>query len=363
MDLYIGIMSGTSMDAVDAVLLNVEATPEIVAHVSLPFPKQLHQDISELINTANISLADLGYLDVALAELYSQAVKQLLLKAHLQAAQIKAIGCHGQTVFHQPEGKYRFSTQLGSGAYLTELTTITTVCDFRNRDIAAGGQGAPLVPVFHQALFAHPNKDRLVINVGGIANCTWLPVNGEVSGFDIGPGNTLMDNWILKCKNQSYDQDGKWAATGNISQPLLKLLLEDNFFHKTPPKSSGREYFNLSWLLKQSQELHHSLKQEDVQATLLQLTAQTIADTINQYQAPETYFCGGGSYNTQLINRINSLCDSEIFDVGELGINPDQVEAAAFAWLAYLCMNGKTGNLPAVTGAKKSVISGTIYQK
>ena len=247
------------------------------------------------------------------------------------------------------------------GSYLAEKTSITTVTDFRNRDMAAGGQGAPLVPAFHQAFFADNKQDRLIINVGGIANCTWLPMHEKVSGFDIGPGNTLMDNWINHCSNKSYDKDGQWAASGTVSKTLLKQLLEDDYFLKPAPKSSGREYFNLDWLQNTAGTLIDTLKTEDVQATLLQLTASTIADTINHFQSPYSYFCGGGVHNLQLIQQIKRLTDSKIVDINELGINPDQVEAAAFAWLAKRCVNHETGTLTSVTGAKYPVIAGAIY--
>jgi len=354
-------MSGTSMDAVDAVILSVEDKPRVIEAVSVAFPKQLHRDISALITTTQTSLSNLGYLDVALAQLYSCAVNELLKKAGIHPGKIMAIGCHGQTVFHQPDGEYRFSTQLGSGSYIAELTGITTVCDFRNRDIAAGGQGAPLVPPFHQVAFGSSDEDRLIINIGGIANCSWIPMKGSVIGFDIGPGNTLMDNWILHSKNLPYDKDGQWAAKGNICQPLLNQLLEDDFFHKPPPKSSGREYFNLDWVYAHAEKMHLSLKPEDMQATLLQLTALTIANIINHFKAPHTYYCGGGSYNTQLLHQIAMLCDAKISDIRELGMDPGQVEAAAFAWLAKCCIHNETGSLSAVTGAMHEVIKGAIY--
>ncbi|MCP3675544.1 MAG: anhydro-N-acetylmuramic acid kinase [Gammaproteobacteria bacterium] len=360
-ELYIGIMSGTSMDAIDAVILDMNETPKVTHHVTIPFPKQLHADISQLINKAQTSLFNLGSLDVALANLYTVAINELLIKANISASDIRAIGCHGQTVFHQPEGTYRFSMQLGSGSYIAEKTAITTVTDFRNRDIAAGGQGAPLVPAFHQALLSDNNEDRLIINIGGISNCTWLPKNGEVSGFDIGPGNTLMDCWIKKCRNKPYDKDGQWAATGTFSEPLLNKLLKDEYFQKSAPKSSGREYFNLDWLELNEKTLFSKFKTEDIQATLLQLTACSIVDIINQYQSPYTYFCGGGVHNIQLIKQIDQLTDSTIVDINILGINPDQVEAAAFAWLAERCINNQTGTITSVTGAKHPVISGAVY--
>jgi len=349
------------MDAVDTVLLSMGDDTKVIAHSTVPFPKQLHKDISNLITNPQVSLAKLGYLDVALANLYSNAVIALLDSAQIKPSQVKAIGCHGQTVFHQPEGEYRFSTQLGSGSYLAEKTSITTVTDFRNRDIAAGGQGAPLVPAFHKEIFGDSNQDRLIINIGGIANCSWLPAQGEVSGFDIGPGNTLMDNWISTCNNKSYDKDGKWAATGTVSKDLLSILLADDYFHKPPPKSSGREYFHLDWLNHKAGNLISSLKQEDIQATLLQLTAFSIAEIINHYHSPYTYFCGGGVHNLHLMEQIRQLTNGTVANINELGIQPDQVEAAAFAWLAKRCINLETGTLTSVTGAKYPVISGAIY--
>ena len=360
-NLYIGIMSGTSMDAVDAVILDISLPMRVVEHISIPFPKQLHNDITKIISYPETSLSNLGYLDIALAELYASAVRKLLLKANILATQITAIGCHGQTIYHQPEGDYRFSTQLGSGSYLAEKTAITTVTDFRNRDMAAGGQGAPLVPAFHQALFSDNNQERLIINIGGIANCTWLPICGEVSGFDIGPGNTLMDNWIQNCCAKPYDKDGQWAAKGKVSEVVLKQLLDDKYFKKNAPKSSGREYFNLNWLQIMAGAQINQLKKEDVQATLLQLTATSIADTINQFQSPYTYICGGGVHNQQLMRQIEVLSNSSISDINELGINPDHVEAAAFAWLAKRCINHETGNLTSVTGAQYPVVCGAIY--
>jgi anhydro-N-acetylmuramic acid kinase len=360
-ELFIGIMSGTSMDGLDAVILVTGDNTEIIEHHSIQFPEQLHHDISELITSSQSSLTDIGSLDVALAKLYSELTMALLQKANLTAAQITAIGCHGQTVCHQPDGENRFSMQLGSASNIAENTGITTVTDFRNRDMAAGGQGAPLVPGFHQAIFSDPNQNRLIINIGGIANCTWLPTHGEVTGFDIGPGNTLMDSWIKKLLDEPYDRDGLWAATGRVSDDLLKSALTDNYFSKIPPKSTGREYCNLNWLHNIAGEMIENLKPEDIQATLLQVTAHTIANTINKYQPDKTYLCGGGVHNSHLLKSIIQLSHGEISDTNELGIDPDHVEAAAFAWLACRCINNETGTISTVTGATHPVISGAIY--
>jgi len=359
--LYIGIMSGTSMDAIDAVVIDFDNNSKIIGEATIIFPKKIHQEITTLISQPQTSLAHLGYLNIALTELYIQVVKKLLLKTNLKASQISAIGCHGQTVLHQPDGNYRFSTQLGSGSYLAEKTNITTVTDFRNRDMAAGGQGAPLVPAFHSKLFKDSTKNRLIINIGGIANCTWLPSNGDIIGFDIGPGNTLMDCWIKKCCDKSYDKDGNWSATGNISSSLLDILLADPYFQKTQPKSTGREYFNLNWLKNSAGELMSSINKEDIQATLLEFTACTIASTINQFNTQETYFCGGGFHNIKLISRINDLTATSNSSTDVLGLDPDLVEAAAFAWLAKRCLEKKDGTLASVTGADHSSIAGAIY--
>lgn len=362
-DLYIGIMSGTSIDAVDAIILDTSHSPKVIASTSIPFPDQLRQGLTDLITNPKAPLADIGYLNIALARLYVEVVEKLLLKANISREKIKAIGCHGQTVYHQPEGDDRFSLQLGSGSYLAEKTSITSITDFRNRDMAAGGQGAPLVPAFHEAIFHDESKSRLIINIGGIANCTWLPGQDETIGFDIGPGNTLMDSWIYTCTGQRFDKDGLWASQGEVSPPLLKDLLADNYFKKPAPKSTGREYFNLDWLENIFSGSLETIKAEDIQATLLQLTAHSIADVINQFQPDETCFCGGGVYNLYLIQQIKALCsDKGFIDIEDLGIQPDQVEAAAFAWLAMRCLSGETGTLTAVTGAQKSVIAGAIYQ-
>lgn len=360
-DLYIGIMSGTSMDAIDAVIIDLNNHTKLIEQATVSFPEKIHQEITALISNPNTSLAHLGYLNIAITEVYIEVVQKVLAKANLNATQISAIGCHGQTVFHQPDGDYRFSTQLGSGSYLAEKTKITTVTDFRNRDMAAGGQGAPLVPAFHSELFRDDTKDRLIINIGGIANCTWIPSSGDIIGYDIGPGNTLMDCWIKKCCDKDYDMNGDWSATGTVSNSLLEVLLSDPYFHKNYPKSTGREYFNLGWIIYRAEQLMTALKIEDVQATLVELTAYTIAKTINQFNPDQTFFCGGGFHNLRLISRINDLTSAANSSTEELGLDPDLVEAAAFGWLAKRCLEKKTGTLASVTGAKHSAIAGAIY--
>jgi anhydro-N-acetylmuramic acid kinase len=360
-DLYIGIMSGTSMDGIDAVIIDLNNHTKIIEQATVPFTEKVHQEITALISNPNTSLAHLGYLNIAISELYVEVVQKVLAKAKLNANQISAIGCHGQTIFHQPDGEHRFSTQLGSGSYLAEKTQITTVTDFRNRDMAAGGQGAPLVPAFHSELFKDISKDRLIINIGGIANCTWIPSNGEIIGFDIGPGNTLMDCWIKRCCDKAYDRNGDWSATGTVSNSLLEVLLSDPYFRKNYPKSTGREYFNLDWMKYRAEQLKNEIEIEDVQATLAELTAYTIAKTIIQFKPEQTFFCGGGFHNIRLISRINDLTSATNCSTEELGLAPDLVEAAAFGWLAKRCLEKKNGTLASVTGAKYSSIAGAIY--
>jgi len=288
----------------------------------------------------------------------------LLAKADIPASSINAIGSHGQTIYHAPDIRFPFSLQIGDPNIITELTGITTVADFRRRDIAAKGQGAPLVPAFHQAVFHHPNEHRCIVNIGGIANITVLPKqqSAEVIGFDTGPGNTLMDLWIKLHQNQSYDKSGAWAKTGNIDHGLVALLKQDAYFNAAPPKSTGKEYFSLPWIYQYFDAF--SYKAEDIQASLCFLTAITICDAIKKH-APATehiLICGGGIHNEYLLELIQQNIECPVESTEPYGLHPDHVEAVAFAWLARQTMNNLPGNLKEVTGAIDSVILGGIYQ-
>lgn len=363
-ELYIGLMSGTSLNGVDAVVLAFEKdTPRLLHTHSENFPDALYTDLQQLITAQQAHLSQLAVIDHQLAVVYSLAVKKLLHKANLLPAQIQAVGCHGQTVYHQPEGEQRNTLQLGDPSFIAETTGISVIADFRRRDMAAGGQGAPMVPAFHAACFRHPERNRVILNIGGIANITILPAAaaGEIIGFDTGPGNTLLDQWARRHRNASYDRNGEWAGSGQVNEDLLKSLLDDAYYARTPPKSTGREYFNLAWL---DARLTGTYRPEDVQATLVELTAQTIAHDIVQHagSTSEVFVCGGGAHNPVLMQRLAQLLEPiQVGITAALGIDVDWVEAAAFAWLARQSLHQQPGNLPSVTGATHPVVLGGIF--
>lgn len=364
MDKYIGLMSGTSMDAIDAVMVSFEATtPRLLAHYSLSLDEQLRTELSNLQQPGEDELNRMARLDIKMAELFSEATNGLLKEAGCQAAEIIAIGSHGQTIRHIPEGDYRTSFQIGDPNLIAELTGITTVADFRRRDMAAGGQGAPLVPAFHNQVFRAGGINRVIINIGGIANITILPADEEdpVTGFDTGPGNGLLDAWIFTQQGKQYDLNGEWAASGECIPEVLEKMLAEAYFRQPAPKSTGKELFNLDWLKKQ---LPKKARPEDVQATLLELTAQSISETILQ-SAPSTdeiYVCGGGVHNQKLMQRLNELLEPvKATSTEPLGLSPDWVEAICFAWLAKQTLNNQPSNLPSVTGARHNVVLGGIY--
>ena len=357
--LYIGLMSGTSMDGIDAVLVDLHNIPKLLHHAHQPFSPQLRAALLALNEPGNDELHRAALAANALALGYATVVRTLLTQAHLASDRVTAIGCHGQTVRHQPQSGY--TLQLVNGALLAELTGIRVVCDFRSRDIAAGGEGAPLVPAFHRAVFAHPQQSRAVVNIGGIANITSLPARGDVIGFDCGPGNMLMDGWIMAHQNVSYDAGGAWAAQGAALPELLERLLTHEFFERAPPKSTGRDLFNLKNL---EAVLAGNERPVDVQATLCDLTATAIARALNAHcaDAREVYLCGGGARNDRLRKRLAALLpDRRVALTDELGIAAEPVEAAAFAWLAQRTLSGEPGNLPAVTGARGPRVLGAIY--
>lgn len=355
-------MSGTSLDGIDAALVDFsKSKPTLTETAFCPYDNNLLTRLLKLHHPDFDELSQAALLSNELASRYANTVLSLLKKAKIDAKDITAIGCHGQTIRHCPEKGY--TIQLVNAALLAELTQITVVADFRNRDIAAGGQGAPLVPAFHHALFSDNNRHRAIVNIGGIANITSLDPQKDVSGFDCGPGNMLMDEWCLRHTGKSYDAQGEWAKKGTVIPSLLATLLNEDFFSCAPPKSTGRDLFNLPWLEKKLLQHPHQTS-EDVQATLLQLTVTTIADAITDYcaSANEIYVCGGGAHNTHLIQQLsNTLSDCIVTLTNELGVDADWVEAFAFAWLAQQTMLGKPGNLRAVTGAKGERILGAIY--
>ena len=354
--LYIGLMSGTSMDGVDAVL---SAFPGSVHASYLPFPADLKQALMALQAPGDNEIHREAQAANRLAELYAACVNTLLASAQVRPDQIKAIGVHGQTIRHLPSEGY--TRQINNPALLAELTGLDVIADFRSRDVAAGGQGAPLVPAFHQAVFGKAGITRVVANIGGISNISILKSDGRVSGFDTGPGNLLMDGWIHTHTGAAYDQDGDWAASGKLDTALLDALMHEAFLKQPPPKSTGRDLFNANWLALRIK--HSASAPQDVQATLAAFTARTLADAIKAYasDASEVYICGGGAYNAHLMALLKAALPVPVATTAELGVSPSEVEALAFAWLAARFCERQPGNIPAVTGARGERILGALY--
>lgn len=358
--LFVGLMSGTSLDGVDAALVRFDRNAlECVATRFLPFPSKVRNEALALQRPGSGELRRSALLANTLADLYAEATLSLLDSAKVSAQDVKAIGCHGQTLLHSPSDGY--SLQLNNPSRLVEKTGITVVADFRNRDIAAGGQGAPLVPAFHDAIFRHPSAHRIVLNIGGIANITSLKPAAEAFGFDTGPGNMLLDAWISRHTGAAFDANGSWAAKGRARPDLLATMRHHPYFSARPPKSCGREQFDLGWL--ETLLNGSNLSPTDVQATLLMFTATTIVDAVKQCEdVEELYVCGGGSHNATLMRAIREgLVGVSIESTDALGLPADWVEAVAFAWLAWRHLRGQAGNLPRVTGATGPRILGALY--
>jgi len=363
-------MSGTSLDGVDVAITEFtdNGTFHLIAARTFPLSEKLYQKLHGLIVAPHTDLKNLGNIDIALGKLIGNSINELLSEQNIKSNDVVAIGSHGQTLFHSPIDENPFSQQIGNANVISELTGITTVADFRQRDIAAGGQGAPLVPAFHQALFSADNEARVLVNIGGISNITYLPQTSvtkqKVLGFDTGPGNTLIDHWTKTQLGKSFDANGEWAATGQVSKKLLSELLNESYFTQSIPKSTGRELFNPDWLNNKLSALSIDLSAEDIQATLVELTVKSIATHIIQHanNSDSIFICGGGAHNGYMLSRLQQLLTSKrVMTTEDLGLHPDWVEASAFAWLAYRTMNKQPGNLPSVTGAKHPVVLGAIY--
>ena len=359
---YIGVMSGTSADGIDIALVDFSTGVTLLASDYYPYQEFLYQEVTSLYQPNNNELDRAGELSVKLAHAYASAIELFLKKHAIDKAQVIAIGNHGQTVRHRPDSQHAFTLQLGCNQTLAALTNMRVVGDFRTRDIAYGGQGAPLVPAFHRALLGNTKKDTFLINIGGIANITYLPhQQGEsVLGFDTGPGNCLMDAWCYQHTGKRFDANGQWASRGQVDETMLNFMLEDNYFKQALPKSTGREYFNKDWL--EHYLTDPNLSAESVQATLLALTATTIADAVNKLStSADVYITGGGKLNQLLVDTIKRLMPSHQFsEIEALSVNNDAFEAMAFAWLAYAYDKKIYGNIPAVTGARKEAILGNV---
>lgn len=361
-------MSGTSMDGIDAGLFAIgERRCTLKAASSSSYPADLRQALhSASRDPAACTVDTLGHLDHWVGECFLQAAERLIEKSGIERARVRAIGSHGQTIRHRPRAERPFTLQIGDPNLIAAGTGITTVADFRRRDLALGGEGAPLASGFHRCYLSDADENRVVVNIGGIANITVLPAHGgTVTGFDTGPGNGLLDAWIQHIRNEAFDDGGRWGATGSVEPKLLELLLEDPYFALPPPKSTGFEHFNLQWLKQVLSKLPRQPGPEHVQATLAALAARSIADAVHRH-APATervLACGGGVQNDSLMRRLaEELGTVGLATTAAAGIDPAWVEAATFAWLAKRCLDGKPGNLPAVTGASAETILGAVYR-
>lgn len=373
---YVGLMSGTSMDGIDAVVVDFpsslsDETPRLVCTYSHPWPDDVYQQLLASRDIPDEELYLLHDLDIRLGTIFAEATRALLGKAKLSADAIIAIGNHGQTLRHRPDASRPFSLQIGDAQTLAQQTGIRVISDFRSADIEAGGQGAPLAPAFHAAVFSSGAETRGVLNIGGIANLTVLPAgaggdeDAAVIGFDTGPGNTLMDAWMTRTCGRSFDENGEFARSGQINEVLLKRCLSEPYFHTPPSKSTGFELFNLDWLSAQLDQIPDAatLSSADIQATLCEVSARSISDAVNRYakNIQHLLVCGGGVHNTHLMASIRSaLPDCQVESTEACGIHPDWVEAMAFAWLAKRRLNNQPGNMASVTGAGMAVMLGQI---
>lgn len=371
--LYIGLMSGTSMDAVDAALVDFDAPrqPRVIATHTEPPEEKLRSELLQLSqDVAGVSLAKFGELDQHVGHWFADAALKLLEKTSTKAGDIRAIGHHGQTLHHAPRAHYPFSLQIGDCNLVAARTGITTVGQFRGADLAAGGQGAPLTPALHHQIFQHATENRCIINLGGIANITLLPANADVNdsskvaGLDTGPANALMDAWVSEHLGLPQDTDAKWAAAGMVDELLLNHLLQDPYFHLRAPKSTGREHFNLDWLRRELSSVRNPPDPVDVQRTLCELSARSVVDAIDAYGPGDerVLLCGGGAKNPVLCERLAALLAPRVVQhTDEYGLDGDWVEAVAFAWLGMRTVQGLAGNLPSVTGARHAVVLGGVY--
>ncbi len=357
--LYIGVMSGTSLDGIDIALCEIDSLGcKLISAKEYPFDTELKNKVLSMIEN-QVTLKEVGELDSRLGKLFADKINTFIKEKEIEASTITAIGLHGQTLWHDPNSKYPFSMQLGNANVVTAETGMSVVADFRGKDVALGGQGAPFAPAFHQFIFGTLEKKVAVLNIGGMANISIL--GDKIIGYDIGCGNVLMDMWISQCKNLPYDKDGAFAKSGTPNQNLLDIMLDDNYFKKLPPKSTGREHFNQTWLANHM-PIFQTIKDEDIQATLLELTVISIANEVKKSQTQLLIVCGGGAKNTLLMQRLQEeLQDIEVACSDKYGVSGDFMEAMTFAWLAYKRMHSEFVKLSSITGAKEDSILGAIY--
>ena len=362
--LFVGVMTGTSVDGLDLALLDLPNDLKPKAARTTPFPPSIRERVVALTSPGNDEIVRMGEAHIQLGNFIAATCLDFITELGIGANEIRAIGSHGQTIRHHPNADFPFSVQIGNGHVIAEKTGIDVVADFRGRDIAAGGQGAPLVPTYHNALFGDDEISRVIVNIGGISNVTILNHEDHAfTGFDTGPGNALLDAWMQECRDKPYDAQGAWASSGKIHEALLKQLLSDPYYHELPPKSTGKEHFNLSYVQRHIADLQN-VAHEDVQATLNELTAQTITTAIDRHAAKRTdiVVCGGGRLNDFLMYRLKTLNPRRAIHPSEsLGIDGDAIEAAAFAYLAWQFTERLPGNQPNVTGADGLRVLGCLY--
>ena len=359
--LFIGLISGTSADGIDAALVSFDQSTRVLAARTTPYSPETRELVLRLSQAdGRVLLDELGALDSALGEAFAAAALALIAESGLDASNIRAIGSHGQTLRHRPKAPHRFTMQIADPHVIAERTGIDVVADFRRRDVAAGGEGAPLMPAFHASVLAAPGEDRAVLNIGGIANLTLLPANGPIRGFDTGPGNGLLDAWCQQHTGNPFDRGGEWGAAGRVIPELLKACLQEPWLARPPPKSSGRDHFHLEWL---ATKLGGDELPQDVQATLVELTARSIIEALRgtQPSTQQVIVCGGGVHNALLMARLSALLPGAgVASSAAFGIDPDAMEAAGFAWLAQQTLQGLAGNRPEVTGAAGTRVLGAL---
>jgi len=361
---YLGLISGTSVDGVDAAICEFgDRHCRVVAAHTFAYPAAIAGRIDTLIGSQQAPLAEIGAVDVVVGRFFADCACALLRNENIDRSDVIAIGHHGQTIFHAPDPPEPFSWQIGDPNSVAAITGIDTVADLRRLDMALGGQGAPLVPAFHEWLFASPTEARVIVNVGGIANLTLLAPGHDVIGFDTGPGNTLLDLWTQRHRGEPYDAGGQWAASGDVDSDLLAAMKQDAYFSRPAPKSTGREYFNSTWIDQQVKTGGPDVDPVNVAATIVELTASTIVDAIANFGLTgyELVVCGGGSKNGSLMRRLGALSGSEPRTTSAYGLDPDFVEAAAMAWLAFARVEQRAGNLPTVTAAREATVLGGLY--
>ena len=356
--LYIGVMSGTSLDGVDIALCAIDENNCSLIHShEYPYPEDLQEEVLRLISNPT-TLAEVGTLNIKLGNLFADSINSFVEENKINISQIIAIGLHGQTLWHAPQTANPFSMQLGCPNVVSSQTGMKVVADFRSMDVAHGGQGAPFAPAFHEFLFSHVKENAAVVNIGGMANITIL--GKELKGWDTGVGNVLLDYWVKECRYFPYDQDGEFAQSGEVNEALLASFLSDQYFELAPPKSTGREYFNWEWLRKHTQEFN-DIPQENIQRTLLELTAKTITDAVKNTDINLLIVCGGGAKNNFLMHRLDELFIGLVEKSDSFDVSSNYMEAMAFAWLAYKRICKEEVNLSSVTGAKKNSILGGLY--